>query len=200
MRDFRRARPLAVIGLAVTGVMLGAGLGALTNGINGRVSPLYFRNVLRWEDVSDVWRMSIAQGIFDGLVFGLVFTLIFATVVGLVSRARCPYTLGAFYLASIAVAALICWGLGGLTAMGLATLSPEFYRESFRGVPEETGAMLQYAWVGGSIWGLQFGGFASVIVGSVLFSAKWRQLVAPSPDAATGKNVHPAGCPGGERL
>jgi O-antigen/teichoic acid export membrane protein len=36
--------------------------------------------------------------------------------------------------------------------------------------------MLQYAWVGGSIWGLQFGGLASVIVGSVLFRAKWRGL------------------------
>ena len=60
--------------------------------------------------------------------------------------------------------------------MGLATLSPEFYQHAFRGVPEDLGQMLSYAWVGGSIWGIQFGGLASVIVGSVLFRAKWRHV------------------------
>jgi hypothetical protein len=58
---------LALVGLAVTGILAGAGLGALTNGINGWVSPLDFRNILRWHDVDDVWRASIAQGIFERL-------------------------------------------------------------------------------------------------------------------------------------
>jgi hypothetical protein len=47
--------------------ILGAGvLGAVTNFINGRVSPLYFRNIMRWNDVSDIPRAAIAQGIFEG--------------------------------------------------------------------------------------------------------------------------------------
>ena len=70
--------------------------------------------------------------------------------------------------------------------MGLATLSPEFYRHSFHGVPEDFGQMLRYAWVGGSIWGIQFGGLASVIVGSVLFRAKWRQLQDASDSVQQG--------------
>ena len=41
-------------------------------------------------------------------------------------------------------------------------------------VPEEPSAMLRYAWVGGSIWGLEFGGLAAVVVASVLFAAARR--------------------------
>jgi hypothetical protein len=80
------------------------------------------------------------------------------------------------YLLSISVIALVCWAIGGLIAIGLASLSPEFYRHTFREVPEEFFEMLRYAWVGGSIWGLELGGFAAVIVGSVLFRAKWHLL------------------------
>ena len=107
-------------------------------------------------------------------MFGLAFAVIFTAVVGIVSKARSPYGLAAIHLVLIAVAALVCWALGGVIAMGLATLSPEFYQHAFRGVPEDLGQMIRYAWVGGSIWGIQFGGLASVIVGSVLFRAKWR--------------------------
>jgi hypothetical protein len=176
MQDLSRSRPGALIGLAFAGVLLGAALGALTNSINGAVSPLYFQTILRWHDVSNVWRASIAQGILEGLLFGLVLSIIFTTVVGVVTKGRCPFRLSAIYLLSVGAAALVCWTLGGSIAMGLAALSPEFYRHTFRGVPEGMNEMLRYAWVGGSIWGIQFGGLASVIVGSVLFRAKWRNL------------------------
>ena len=59
--------------------------------------------------------------------------------------------------------------------MGLATLSPEFYRSAFVGVPNEFGPMLRYAWVGGSIWGAEFGGLVSVVVGLVILRANWRR-------------------------
>jgi hypothetical protein len=165
MPDINKSRPGALIGLAFSGVLLGAILGALTNGINGRVSPLYFLSVMRWDDVENIWRASIAQGILEGIMFGLAFAVIFTAVVGIVSKARSPYGLAAIHLVLIAVAALVCWALGGVVAVGLAALSPEFYRHTFRGVPEDFGSMLRYACVGGSIWGIQFGGLASVIVG-----------------------------------
>jgi hypothetical protein len=169
MTDTERSRPGALIGIAFSGVFLGAVLGAITNSINGWVSPLYFRNIMRWHDVQDIWRASLAQGILEGVMFGLAFAVIFTAVVGIVSKARSPYRLASIYLLVIAITALACWVLGGLIAMGLAGLSPEFYRHAFRGVPEEGDQMFRYAWVGGSIWGIQFGG-------SVLFRAKWRQL------------------------
>ncbi len=176
MVDLTRSRPGALIGVALSGILLGAILGAVTNSINGWVSPLYFRNIMRWDDVENIWRASIAQGILEGIMFGLAFAVIFTAVVGIVSKARSPYGLAAIHLVLIAVAALVCWALGGVIAMGLATLSPEFYRHTFHGVPEDFDQMLRYAWVGGSIWGIQFGGLASVIVGSVLFRAKWRHV------------------------
>ncbi|MHB8861754.1 MAG: hypothetical protein ACYC6N_05075 [Pirellulaceae bacterium] len=67
-------------------------------------------------------------------------------------------------------------------------LSPEFYRHTFRGVPEGGDQMFRYAWVGGSIWGIQSGGLASVIVGSILFRAKWRQL-QEAADCRTSQRI-----------
>ena len=174
-------RPLALICLAATVVVASAALGAAVNSLNGSISPLYFRQALGWDDVSNIWRASIAQGIFEGLLFGLFFSLIFTLVVGLVSRVRCPYAHGLAYVLGIAGSAAACWAVGGLTAIGLAGLSPEVFRHSFHGVPEATGAMLRYAWVGGSIWGVEIGGFASVIFGSVVFWAKWRQADRHKP-------------------
>jgi hypothetical protein len=181
MQALDRSRPAAMVGLSFTGVCLGALLGGLTNAVSGWVSPTYFRNILRWHDVVDIWRAVVAQGILEGLMIGLVFSVLFVAVVGVVSKARCPYRIAAAYLLGIAVFAVICWAIGGLIAMGLATLSPEFYQHAFRQVPEEFPEMLRYAWVGGSIWGLEFGGLASVLVGSVLFRAKWRLLTDRSP-------------------
>ncbi|MDY0167622.1 MAG: hypothetical protein RBS80_13830 [Thermoguttaceae bacterium] len=176
MTNLNRNRPRSLIAVAFTGVAAGAILGAFTNAINGWVSPLYFRNIMGWANLENVWRASIAQGILEGILFGLLFAVIFTCVVGIVSKARCPYPLAGVYVVLIAFASLVCWAIGGLIGMGLATLSPEFYRHTFRGVPEGFNEMLRYAWVGGSIWGIEFGGLAFLIVGSVLFRAKWRQL------------------------
>jgi hypothetical protein len=167
-------RPGALVGLAILGVALGPALGALTNAVNGRVSPEYFRAVMRWDEIRDVGRAAIAQGVFEGLLFGVALSLIFVVVVGVSSRARCPLRISSRYLAAIAATALACWAIGGLLAIGLATLSPEFYRHAFRGVPDDPSALLRYAWVGGSITGLQWGGFAAVVLASVLFTARWR--------------------------
>jgi len=44
MQDLDQSRTVSLIGLGLTGVVLGAALGAVTNAVNGWVSPLYFRN------------------------------------------------------------------------------------------------------------------------------------------------------------
>jgi hypothetical protein len=174
-QDLSRHRPLALVGIAVTGVLTGAILGALTNSINGRISPIYFQTVLHWRDVADVWRATIAQGIFEGLLFGLFLALVFTIVVGIVSKVRCSYQFGAVILVFIAIAALICWTVGGLIGIALAALSPEFFRHTFNMSPNNFEQMLGFAWVGGSIWGIEFGGFALTILGSFLFYARWKR-------------------------
>ncbi len=170
------ARPVALILIAATAIVAGAVIGASTNAINGALSPLYFRNIMRWHDVEDVWRASIAQGIFEGLLYGLLFSVVFTLVVGLVSRARCSFKLAFRHMFVIVLAIYCCWAAGGLIAMGLATLSPEFYRNAFIGVPDDFAPMLRYAWVGGSIWGAMFGGLLAVMIGSVLFAVRWRRV------------------------
>jgi hypothetical protein len=157
--------------------------------INGAVSPLYFRNIMHWHDVQDVWRASVAQGVFEGLIYGILFAVVFTTVVGVVTRAECAYLHVAKFLLGISVAVLGCWSLGGIIAMGLATLSPEFYRRAFLGVPESFAPMLRYAWVGGSIWGGMFGGLLSAVLGSVIFRYKWRQHLANHALEATSESA-----------
>ena len=164
--------------IALTGVFTSAGLGAITNAINGWVSPVYFVTVLGWQGVRDVWSASIAQGIFEGLCFGVFFSLVFTTGVGVITRGSCSYGFALRHLLGIAAGALVGWAIGGLAAMGLATLSPEFYRRAFIGVPNEFGPMLGYAWVGGSIVGLELGGLVSVILGLVVLRTNWRKSLS----------------------
>lgn len=168
-------RPVALFGVAVTGVVATAFLGALTNSINGYVSPHYFVTVLRWGNVEDVWRASVAQGVFEGLLFGLFFSLVFTFGVGFITRAACTYGFALRYIAGVIAGAFASWLIGGTAAMLLATLSPEFYRSAFIGVPREFDAMLAYAWVGGSIWGVQLGGLVCVALGLVVLRANWRR-------------------------
>jgi hypothetical protein len=171
-------RPVALAGIAATGICAGALFGACTNAVNGAVSPTYFVNILRWHGVEDVWRASIAQGIFEGLLFGTMFALVFTTGAGIITSAAATYTFALKHLLGIVAGVFICWLLGGLLAMGLASLSPEFYRRAFIGVPDESTAMLAYAWVGGSIWGAQFGALVCVVLGLVILRARWRQSIA----------------------
>ena len=166
-------RPLRLFGVALTAVFASAALGAATNAVNGRVSPLYFVTVMRWRGVEDVWRTSVAQGILEGLCFGVFFSLVFTSGVGIITRASCGYLFAVRHLLGVVAGAFVCWLLGGATAMGLATLSPEFYRRAFIGVPEEAGPMLAYAWVGGSIWGVQLGSLLSVALGLVVLRGAW---------------------------
>ncbi len=169
----RPVRPLALGAVALTGVGLAAFAGALTNAVNGWVSPRYFVTILGWSDDGRTWRDSIAQGAFEGLLFGAAFALVFTVGVGILTRASCTYRFAARHLLAVVAGALVCWLLGGTAGMLLATLSPGFYRRTFIGVPVEVSPMLAYAWVGGSIWGLEIGGLVSVVLGLVVLRANW---------------------------
>jgi hypothetical protein len=173
----RKPRPLVVAAIAVSGVLASGLLGGSTNAVNGAVSPTYFVTILGWHAVEDVWRASIAQGVFEGLLFGIFFSLVFTVATGIITGASCSFGFAFRHLLGVLGGAYVCWALGGLAAIGLATLSPEFYRRAFIGVPEEFGPMVRYAWVGGSIWGAEFGGLISVVIGLVVLWANWRRQI-----------------------
>jgi hypothetical protein len=160
--------------LWLAGVLGAAIIGALTNTINGQVSPLYFVTILGWESVDQVSRAAVAQGIYEGMLTGLLFSTLFAASLGVISRLKCPISDGLRYLGYLLLTTLITWCLGGTIAVGLAFLSPEFYQNAFYGVPEPIDLMLRYAWVGGSIWGVQLGGFGALVLWVIIFWANWQ--------------------------
>lgn len=175
MTDIERpSRPGVLAGIAFTGILAGAVVGGTTNAVNGAVSPEYFEAVMRWPPI-DIWERAIAQGVFEGLIVGFGLALIFTIATGIITGASCTYRFAAKHLLGIVAATYVCWAIGGMAAMGLATLSPRFYRGAFIGVPDDFAGLLGYAWVGGSIWGAQLGGLASVIVGLFYLRANWRQ-------------------------
>jgi len=179
-----KSRPLDLAAIAIAAVLASGILGATTNAVNGLVSPRYVVTVLGWRDVADVWRAAIAQGIFEGLLFGVFFALIFATTIGIVTRAACPFGFAFPHLLGVLAGAYVCWAFGGLAGVGLAALSPEFYQRTFFGAPGETGPLLRYAWVGGSIWGVEFGGLFSVVLGLVVLRSNWRRRMGGVAEAS----------------
>ena len=186
----RPVRPLALAAIALCGVLASAFLGGTTNAVNGLVSPTYFVTIMRWENVGDVWAASVAQGVFEGLCFGVFFSLVFTAATGVITRGSCHFGFAFRHLLGILGATYICWAFGGLCAVGLAALSPGFYRSTFYGVPQNFNQMLGYAWVGGSIWGAELGALVSVVIGLVMLWTNWRRLLARQRALSDGR---PAG-------
>jgi hypothetical protein len=179
--------------LAVLAGLFCAGLGATvllaaaTNVVNGRVSPGYFAAVLGWDEWVDIPRAAIGQGVFEGLIYGTGLSIVITAVVAVVSGGAIPFRRALHYLAAISGVALLGWVLGGLCGMGLAFIYPEnnaFWIYRYAGAEEGAGSLLSFAWVGGSIDGLELGGVVGVILGSVVFRNRWRQ-----EQAAVASNV-----------
>ncbi|MBY0232734.1 MAG: hypothetical protein K2W96_25925 [Gemmataceae bacterium] len=162
-----KPRPLALFGLLYSGMA--------TNAVNGLVCPGYFIRVMGWHGIADVWSASIAQGFAEGLGVSFLVSLFFTVGTGLITGAACSYGFAVRHLFYVVAGALAFWMLGGLAAVGLAAFSPGFYRSTFGGMPLAPEELLSYAWVGGSIIGVEWGGGASAILGMVLVRANWRR-------------------------
>lgn len=144
----------------------GAFIGSSTNAINGWISPLYFRNIMGW-DFENIWNACVAQGIFEGLLYGMLFAIVFVITFITITKASAPFTYIIKQLLKLMGIIYMCWVIGGILAVALAAISPEFYRSTFQLVPNQFDAMLGYAWVGGSIWGAIFGSLVGVVLGII---------------------------------
>jgi hypothetical protein len=103
---------------------------------------------------------------FQAIELALLFA---CSVAGTVSRGAKLLPRSLYYLGWVAIIGLGGWVVGGLAAMGLASFSPEFYRNSIIGAPQEQAALLRYAWVGGSIWGIELGGVIGTVLACVVY-------------------------------
>jgi len=152
-----------------TGVLGAVVLGAVTNMVNGAVSPTYFRNVMGWHDITDIWRASIAQGILEGAVAGVLLSLLLTGALFIFAKGDVSNGVIARLLLGVLGFAFMCWLVGGMLGVGLAVLSPEMFQRRFMAPPGVTGSILRFAWVGGTIWGIQIGGLVGVVLSIVMF-------------------------------
>jgi hypothetical protein len=142
------------------------------------VSPDYFIATMGWGDISDIKTAGLAQGIFEGTAFGMIFSLSFVGGLVRITDAACSFAFASCHLAGIMAVALVAWALGGLAAMGLATLSPDWYRTLVRGEPGGSAELLRFAWVGGSTLGIKVGGSLAAIFGLFAMRDSWRRQIA----------------------
>lgn len=165
----RHALSLVFVVLAGTGTA--ATLGAITNAINAAISPEYFCLVMRWSNDGTVWARSVIQGAIEGAGYGLAFSLVFLLVIALAFESS--YSPGKILrlFPKICVAVFLVWGLGGAIGVAWAALDAESYRDMFPIVPYE--GVLRFGWVGGSIYGIVYGGFLVVVTSA--FVIAWRR-------------------------
>ncbi len=175
----RKKNFLTLLSIVFSCIFIGGFIGGITNAINGRISPHYFQVVMGWEfngfwTAKQLWYASIGQGIFEGLLYGVIFSIVFTTSYALITKGKGSYFFAFKQLLKIILIVLLCWAIGGVIAMFLSWLSPDFYQLHFYRVPEEQKEMLKYAWVGGSIGGGILGGLISMVLSVFTIKISWK--------------------------
>ncbi len=149
-------------------------LGALTNAVNGAVSPQYFRDVMGWHG-ENIWLSAIGQGVFEGCLYGLADTIVFVVMIAVISRRRCEFQTVIRYVGLTFVFAFGFWIFGGLIAAGLSWFIPHRLDPRFFGDLFPWPAAGCHAWVRGSIEGIVFGGLCSVFLTTAIYAIRHRR-------------------------
>ncbi len=184
-------RPGVAAALPPAGLAVGVLLGALTNVVNGSVSPWYFAAVMGWEEREAPTR-AIFQGMLEGAALGLIFGVVTAMSFAASTGFRGTAGLALRSLLTGTVVALACWAVGGACAVLFVWAAPDLYRATFYPVPPGVGPALRFAWVGGSIWGAYAGCVLGGVAVCVSQHVRWRRLRARD---VTAFEVLPAAAP-----
>lgn len=175
--------------LLPTGMVASSVLGAVTNMINGAVSPEYFSIVMGWSRHGNIWARSVFQGALEGLAYGLAFSFIFMMTAAIASRLKCDYRHAVAYIPLACGGVLITWTIGGVIGLTWAATNPPLYRSVFPVVPYV--GVERFGWVGGSIWGAIYGGLIVVGLASALFVIRWKRQIRVGDDCAGGARHGP---------
>lgn len=169
-------KQLKTMGIAIICLFLPPLIGLITNLINSIISPLYFITIMRWSAEENIIKFAMLQGIYEGLFYGIFFAAVFICIYIFSLQSKVSLNNTFIWILCMAFADIILWAIGGISAIFLSILSPEFYRHTFIGVPDNFYEMIKYAWVGGSIWGLSFGGILVMIIGIVFYRSKYKNV------------------------
>jgi hypothetical protein len=165
-----------MFGLAAIGLAGGATLGAITNCLNGVVSPWYFHQcgyMIDWT-CSSIWLRSVCEGAFEGAVYGIVYSIVFIAMIAFVSHRRCHVKVALRYVGLAFLLDIGFWVLGGVLAFYVLHLFPSLRNSHFYGHNSfcaYTGPELEcFAWVRGSIWGEKYGGIACIFITNIIYA------------------------------
>ena len=152
------------------GTIGGALLGAMTNTVNGAVSPDFFRDVMggHWLSDADVWLASIRQGLFEGAARGTEYAILFVVLTCVFSARRCYLGAAARCALLALILALSFWVAGGATGMAYTQWFPKHCSPRYFGWHTSTESLLRYAWARGAYWGIIYGGLPAVVITSAL--------------------------------
>ena len=123
-------KPLRICIVCMSCIMLSGLIGLCTNLINAVISPEYFINIMHWEEVENLIRSAGAQGLYQGLGQGLFFALVFSCVYIISNNAELNISAVLKWIVCMGLASIGLWVIGGIIAIALSALSPEFYKQA----------------------------------------------------------------------
>ncbi len=183
--ELQPRRPVAVLAIAVTGVVASTSVTTITYAVNAWICPLYFNELFPGFDPDDIFRASVERGYFYGLLGGICLSFMYAMAI--ITGLRRTYLFAARNVLGIVSGTILCWVLGGLFGMLHGYIDHDLLHDSIPAQPingmevrMEIELPISITWVSGSIWGLYIGGFVSMAVGLFVFQARWFQALLRS--------------------
>src|SRR5438445_7699440 len=85
------ARFSTIMFLLLSGIAVGGLFGAVTNMINGIVSPLYYSILLGWQ-FENIWYTAVLEGIYEGIIYGVIYSALYTIAFTLLIRKRVSYS------------------------------------------------------------------------------------------------------------
>lgn len=160
--------------IALWGLGLSFLLGILTNMINGWVSPEYFRVVMRW-DFDHIWSASVIQGALEGLIWGLLIVIGFSVAFHRITAGEGSFHFARRYLLRLVLISAAAWVLTGALALAISALNPHYFHALIRLAPPSGPEQMRFAWVGGSITGVVWGGLVGAVFTLMAMGRDWKK-------------------------
>lgn len=156
----------------LTGALSGGVLGAITNMLNGLVSPFFFYIVLGWQNFDTIWEKAVYQGAYEGMIYGVVYSLIFCISLAIITKGKAKYKFALVQILKLFAITIGFWILGGLGGVLVAKINPEMFQE-YEYIPSLDSVLIKFGWVRGSIRGAVAGGFFSILILTPLIKKNW---------------------------
>lgn len=160
--------------MVVLCLLLGMGMGAVTNIVNGRVSATYFVAFMAWHE-DEVPAKAIPQGMLEGGALGLFYGIVLSIATAASTGLRCPVGPAARAAVRAVPLSLSFWIMGGIIGMISARAGGPMFHAPLARVPKAGIARLAYAWVGGSIVGGYTSAFVGALYVSIWLHIHWRK-------------------------